>query len=186
MKIAHRSQSGFTLVEITIILVVLVILSMIMLPQLGNFNRLARKVKVNEDLQAICSTMKKLLDEVMLGTFYEDPAQRVRPVGLLVGPGKTPSPGSAGDGTCSQCATPQQLHWLQAAGQTGLNMGTDDAAETESFETGFLQDHLQQNNPDPNDGSKHYKNAIDNPERWAVGAFSGWRGPYVNDLDTDP
>ena len=66
-------QDGFTLVEVTIILLVLVILSTIMLPQLGNFNRLARFVKVKEDLGALCATMKKFLDEVMVRGPFEQP-----------------------------------------------------------------------------------------------------------------
>jgi len=70
MRLNKNSQKGFTLVEVTIILLVLVILATIMLPQLGNFNRLARFVKVREDVGAICSVMKKMLDEVMLGTVY--------------------------------------------------------------------------------------------------------------------
>ncbi len=94
-----RSKSvddrGFTLVEVTIILLVLVILSMIMLPQLGNFNRLARKVKVLEDLGAICASMKKMLDEVggqsWFQTYPSDPTNANNEiVGLLVGPGLIP------------------------------------------------------------------------------------------------
>ena len=46
-----QNQRGFTLAEVTIILLVLVILSTIMLPQLGNFNRLARFVVVKEGVR---------------------------------------------------------------------------------------------------------------------------------------
>ena len=44
------------------ILLVLVTLSMIMLPQLGNFNWLARYVVVKEDVAALCAPLKKFLD----------------------------------------------------------------------------------------------------------------------------
>ena len=71
-KVAQEER-GFTLVEVTIILLVLVILSAIMLPQMGNFNRLARFVKVKEDLGAICSVLKVMLDDVGESAFYEDP-----------------------------------------------------------------------------------------------------------------
>ena len=83
------------MVEVTIILLVLVIISMIMLPQLGNFNRLARKVKVMEDLGALCATLKKFLDEVAVNAFWENPGganaapSGVR-IGLLHGPGQPP------------------------------------------------------------------------------------------------
>jgi hypothetical protein len=46
-----QNQRGFTLAAVTIILLVLVILSTIMLPQLGNFNRLARFVVVKEGVR---------------------------------------------------------------------------------------------------------------------------------------
>ena len=72
-----QNERGFTLVEVTIILLVLVILSTIMLPQLGNFNRLARFVVVKEDLGAICASIKKMLDEVMLGAPFGEPRQRI-------------------------------------------------------------------------------------------------------------
>ena len=88
-----RNERGFTLVEVTIILLVLVILSMIMLPQLGNFNRLARKVKVYEDVGAICANFKKFLDEVMSNPYIQPGGGVVVPlfpVGLLVGPGTAP------------------------------------------------------------------------------------------------
>jgi len=52
------NDRGFTLVEVTIILLVLVILSGIMLPQLGNFNRLARYVKVKEDLGTLARSVR--------------------------------------------------------------------------------------------------------------------------------
>ena len=88
-----RRERGFTLVEVTIILLVLVILSGIMLPQLGNFNRLARYVKVKEDLGAICASLKKFIDEVMVVPFGQPGggiATPTDPIGLLVGPGTPP------------------------------------------------------------------------------------------------
>jgi len=182
----NTNQRGFTLVEVTIILLVLVILSTIMLPQLGNFNRLARFVKVREDTAAICSVVKKMLDEVMLGAFYTAPATRGGPVGLLVGPGDTPINGSAADGACTGCPAPQDLNWADAAGQTGQNMKTDDNVGTVSFSTSLLQDHLQQNQPNGSASTNRYKNVIDNPQRYAAGAFFGWRGPYLDELTTDP
>ncbi len=54
MKSRTFAERGFTLVEVTIILMVLKILRTILLPQIGNFNRLARFVRVKEDLGAIC------------------------------------------------------------------------------------------------------------------------------------
>jgi type II secretory pathway pseudopilin PulG len=56
---ANNGQKGFTLVEVTIILLVLVILSTILLPNLGGCNRLARFARVKEDLGALCSSMQR-------------------------------------------------------------------------------------------------------------------------------
>ncbi len=78
-----KDGRGFTLIELTIILLVLVILSMIMLPQMGNFNRLARFVKVTEDLVVLCSQMKKMLDETFENAFWMDPQIKAVPVGTL-------------------------------------------------------------------------------------------------------
>lgn len=179
-----NDRRGFTLVEVTIILLVLVILSTIMLPQLGNFNRLARFVKVKEDVGALCSVMKKMLDEVMLGAFYEDPRPNGDgdlPVGRLIGPGVTPVAGAAGVGNSGIAG--DDGAW-RGTGDT-FDMVTDDGAETVTFERGFLVDHLQANDPAGN-GTEAYKNPLDNPERWAAGAFFGWRGPYLDELTSDP
>ena len=63
----NTNQRGFTLVEVTIILLVLVILSTIMLPQLVNFNRLSRLVTVRQDTATLCSRVHKMLDQGSLG-----------------------------------------------------------------------------------------------------------------------
>ncbi len=169
------NDRGFTLVEVTIILLVLVILSGIMLPQLGNFNRLARYVKVKEDLGAICSGMKKMLDEVMLGGFYGEPRWRSEPIGLLVGPGSRPM--IYGGGTD---------HW-ELDPFDGFSETTDDGANDVDFEVDTFINHLQQNRPlDSGDPGNRYKNPLDDPEPWAAGAFFGWRGPYFDEFTSDP
>ena len=174
-----HDRRGFTLIEVTIILMVLVILGTIMLPQLGNYNRLARFVKVREDLGAICSVMKKMLDEVMLSGFYGKPGTREWPIGLLVGPGAKPIPGSAGY---------KGQPWLLPVRDAFVEH-TDVRHEPVWFMVDQFDQHLQENNPlntyypGPDD---KYMNPIDNPERWAAGAFFGWRGPYLDEFTADP
>jgi len=95
------SERGFTLVEVTIILLVLVILSTIMLPQIGGYNRLARFVRVKEDVGALCSVIKAMLDDVGEGAIFEEagydhPPVRTWATGLLLGEGDKPS-GPDGD-----------------------------------------------------------------------------------------
>jgi hypothetical protein len=179
---------GFTLVEVTIILLVLVILSTIMLPQLGNFNRLARRVKVSEDVGAICSSVKKWLDEVMLGGPWGRPGGGVDhpsdPIGLLVGPGNAPA--------ISQMLvdhTPRSSSaiWHEpVVAIDAFTVTTDGAlANDVAFDTDLLFHHLQVNNPqgDSVDFEDRYKNIIELP---SVGSWFGWRGPYFNELTPDP
>ena len=64
-----EQRDGFTLVQARGIL--LVVLSMNMLPQLGEFNRLEREVELPEDLSAPCATTRKLADELTsVGSFF--------------------------------------------------------------------------------------------------------------------
>jgi type II secretory pathway pseudopilin PulG len=179
---------GFTLVEVTIILLVLVILSTIMLPQLGNFNRLARYVVVKEDVGAICATLKKFLDEVMLSGPYQVPGgstdAATLPTGLLVGPGQVPADGLPAD---TYNAT-DQVWTLDPDALDTFEVDTDGAvASTIEFTADRLFWHIQVNQPggSANGGNPEdrYKNVIDDP---SVGSFFGWRGPYFDNLTSDP
>jgi type II secretory pathway pseudopilin PulG len=183
-----RSERGFTLVEVTIILLVLVILSMIMLPQLGNFNRLARKVKVYEDVGAICANFKKFLDEVMSNPFIEPGGGVIAPqlpVGLLVGPGTPP------DATPIMGTTPRttgafpEVWDSTAPTDPAFTVQTDSLASSIPFAADLLVHHLQFNNPFGTSVvfTDRYKNVIELP---SVGAFLGWRGPYFNEITSDP
>ena len=195
MALNLRKQSGFTLVEVTIILLVLTILSTIMLPQLGNFNRLARFVKVKEDLGALCSSIDKLLKETMLSGFWTNPRYMGGRISLLVGPGKRPAegapthgdtfkgPGGAVNGTCN---------WRDQVG-TECHVATDRWKTKVHFVVDTLENHLQQNNPGGDDRD-NYPNAIDDPLQHAgpgrgqqgAGSFFGWREPYFDWLTADP
>jgi hypothetical protein len=190
-------QRGFTLVEVTIILLVLVILSTIMLPQLGNFNRLARYVVVQEDVGAICASLKKFLDEVMLPGPFAHPGGSdlggvgngahapANPVGLLVGPGSIPNVAAVTNPAYSASgAYPQIWEAVAAKGVAAFSVTPDDGGTDVSFEAAQLEFHLQVNSPwTANNLHGRYKNALDDP---AVGPFFGWRGPYFNQLNADP
>lgn len=187
-----REQRGFTLVEVTIILLVLVILSTIMLPQLGNFNRLARFVKVKEDLGAICATMKKFLDEVMVPGPFGKPgggtAAPANPVGLLVGPGTVPT--SAAGNQCTGASLNGNWDAVLSTGVANAlftcktDIGT--AVDVVNFVTDRLDYHLQVNQPFNTVSAvltDRYKNQKDDA---SVGAFFGWRGPYFEEITADP
>ena len=201
-----RKQSGFTLVEVTIILLVLVILSTIMLPQLGNFNRLARYVKAREDVGALCSVIKKMLDETFQGAFYKNPRANTEPIGLLYGPGRIPDQGAVadfgrgnGNWPKSDCGWDQ---YRQGSGDNGDDYYTGAAgtcsettdgpnAVVQAFFAERLENHLMQNNPDPANPNITYPNPVDDPVEHShgstgVGGYFGWRGPYVDWLSADP
>ncbi len=185
---ANAREGGFTLVEVTIILLVLVVLSTIMLPQLGNFNRLARRVKVSEDVGALCANIKKWLDEVMLGGPYVRPGGGVdtpsRPVGLLVGPGNSPAISPTIFGLAPR--TSGDIWDAVVIAQNVFSVETDGVLHnTVDFDTDLLFNHLQVNNPQglSVDFRERYKNVIELP---SVGSWFGWRGPYFNELTSDP
>jgi len=180
-----QDERGFTLVEVTIILLVLVLLSTIMLPQLGNFNRLARFVVVKEDVAAICATLKKFLDEVMLPAPYGIPGGSTalprEKTGLLFGPGTIPDTTALGAAFNSTSDI-----WDEAQDATFTVTSDGAASSPVTFYADNLIFHLQVNAPRPVNVAApidRYKNVIDTP---AVGPFFGWRGPYFNEINSDP
>lgn len=103
---SSASSAGFTLVEVSIIIMSLAILSAIMLPQIGVFLRDARMARVREDVAALGVAMMQLLKDTGESSFYCEPQGRGRtpermdesgeiaPVALLIGDGDTPDGGS--------------------------------------------------------------------------------------------
>jgi type II secretory pathway pseudopilin PulG len=183
----QNDARGFTLVEVTIILLVLVILSTIMLPQLGNFNRLARFVVVKEDVAALCATLKKFLDEVQLAGPYQVPGGHIAAptthTGLLVGPGQPPA-----IGVPATYNSTLQVWDLDPDALDTFDVTTDGSTpSTITFTADRLFWHIQVNQPGgaANAGGvvDRYRNVIDDP---SVGSFFGWRGPYFDNLTSDP
>lgn len=166
------AQRGFTLVEVSIILLTLTVLSSIMLPQLGNYNRLARYVRVKEDLGAICSVLKMMLDDVAESAFYIDPGpdhppNRHVPIGLLVGEGDIPLGGSADYGE----------EWrLPYADEFGIR--TDGGNLEPWFWVDKLGNHLIANAPL---GSREHRWRTGHDMERGFNSLFAWRGPYISD-----
>ena len=187
-----KDQRGFTLVEVTIIILVLVIMSTILLPQLGNYNRLARFVKVHEDIGGFCSELKKMLDETMNGGFWGDPQGRTLPIGLLAGeaggiPAVNPSVAAAVTGPANsswQLAVPATTSFL-----VQVDVPTASGDEVRFYPDSF-ENHIMMNTPldmntlvSPLATTSQYDNGRTLPtSAWAF----GWHGPYFNRIDTDP
>ncbi len=175
-----RAEHGFTLIEVTIILLVLVILSTIILPQLGNYNRLSRFVKVTEDLVVYCSGMKKMLDEVMGNAFWEDPRDREWGIGLLFTDGRVPRLSPMVEGM-----DPTAVNWLipDVGGELDP-IYTDSPDQVEGFfAADHFMNHFQMNNPLGDYDFQHYLSVREVTQEWF--AF-GWHGPYFNNLLPDP
>ena len=94
--------AGFTLVEVSIIVMALAILSSILLPQIGVFLRDARLARAREDIAAIGVSLMQMLKDTGESAFYcsgqeiwrtpprVDTDSGTHPVGLLIGDGDTP------------------------------------------------------------------------------------------------
>ena len=185
----RAGDRGFTLVEVTIILLVLAILSMIMLPQLGNYNRLARYVKVTEDIGVLCAEMKKMLDEAFENAFWGDPQSKTTPIGLLFTDGDIPSVNPA-----VLAADPTAANWgrplnLSIANPLNPQVTTDFPSQVtppQAPQGAFVADHIKNHLlvNDPLGGGGEFYNTVAELglEFWAF----GWHGPYANSMPADP
>jgi len=115
----RRSAKGFTLVEVTIILLVLVILSGILLPTIERFIDLARYVKVKEDVGMIAAIIELWKVDNCSRWFRQygnDPAPLNR-LDMMVSGGNTPAvdytiTGYYPDGMWDQAIQGPNLSWF--------------------------------------------------------------------------
>lgn len=175
------NADGFTLVEVTIILMVLSVLSLILLPGIGGYLRDARLARARGDLNAIHEAVVRFLEDTGEGVFRcigngnratsdggpDDPSNPdpFYTVDMLVSDGDTPDGGVVGDG------------WKWREPWSGHPVDT-------------LANHLVQNSPG-HDPAARYRTpadiASDGSERQVafaiqagMGARFAWRGPYLN------
>lgn len=204
-----EQQSGFTLVEVAIIVMALSILSAILLPQIGGFLRDARYARAREDVGAIGVAMMQMLKDTGESAFWAEPQGNWRtpdrafedsgePIGLLIGDGDTP------DGQ-------DQWDWRAAFGDYVVS-GTTDFGGV-SLENGVVDsfaNHLIQNDPYNFDTSattgpdwSRYRtpadmidgdHSADVPGGLVFDGSGGqgfnsefaWRGPYLDAVRPDP
>jgi type II secretory pathway pseudopilin PulG len=192
----RSNDTGFTLVEVTVILLVLVILSAILLPQIGGFNRMARYAKVREDLGGICAAVAAYLTDTGEGTFWNhgwrdpDSPDRSWPVGLLIGDGDIPDGSGIGE------------DWRGVSGDY-FSISSDFNYEEFRFTIDTLANHLIHNTPqdEPNQGYRTPADMVDGdnssripgglrfdpPSGQGFNSMFAWRGPYLSDVvDPDP
>jgi type II secretory pathway pseudopilin PulG len=182
---SRKKQSGFTLVEVTIILLVLVILAAILLPTLQTFVNRARLVRCREDVGAIGASVSQFLGDIGEGCFmikgngggssvlFPPSRHSDNRANLLVGDGDIPDLGAGGDAV-----------WLAM-----INNKTVD----------FLERHLVTNNPGgrwenryrtPGDMVQDSSSAYNIFARNTYSGFNAefaWRGAYLTaPIDPDP
>lgn len=151
---ARRSIAcGWSLIELTIILVVLSILCAILAPVIGNFVRNAKVVRCREDVQALACAMWMFIEDTgyqwfsSIGHAPGSPANHG--VELLVGDGAIPAVGGGGG-----------WGWAQP---------------TDLCKVDFFANHLITNTPG---GSA--ANAYKTPLQTGFSAEFSWRGPYMS------
>lgn len=200
---------GFTLVEVSIIVMALAILSAILLPQIGVFLRDARLARAREDVAAIGVSMMQMLKDTGESSFYTEPQGnwrsperfrdgRVQPVGLLIGDGDTPD-------------AEEQWSWREPFGGAVSNASTDFAhVRVSAGLVDSFANHLIQNDPANLDTSagtgpdwRRYRTPADMvsgdhsagvPRGLQFDSASGqgfnsefaWRGPYLDAVRPDP
>lgn len=201
----NGKEAGFTLVEVSIILFVLVILASILLVNIGDFNRLARFARVKEDVGALCAVLAQYITDTGETAFYEwggrngggfDSDTPVRDtIGLLIGDGDIPTLDtyaldSMGD------------EWQVLAGES-FWMPLDITGESFEFITDTFANHLIHNTPlgDPDRGYRTPADMLSGANSTGISggllfdpeggqgfnSLFAWRGPYINDrVDPDP
>lgn len=203
-----RNQAGFTLVEVSIIVIALSILSAILLPQLGVYIRDARLTRAREDVAAIGVSMMQMLKDTGESAFYRNgqsgdntPGRDFRkdPVGLLIGDGDIPDSGP--DGTDKW-----RISFFDTVSGENLDFGDIDQDE---LIVDTFTNHLIENFP----GDKRSLGAGSTNDRYRTAPDMGrgrsssgvrqglyfdpggghgfnsefaWRGPYLDALRPDP
>lgn len=201
MRLVRNSRrSGWSLIELTIILTVLSVLCAILAPVLDRFFRAAQVIRAREDVQAIGCSLQMCIRDTANMHFMKDgngdgtdspntgrPDQgMVNRVDLLVSDGDIPV--GTGIATITD-ADPD------GSGATGWRDVVDFA------DVDFLEYHLVTNNPG-NDPANHYRTPLNLTNaglaakadamfaRQDSGGFNAefsWRGPYMTaPIDPDP
>jgi len=179
--------SGWSLIELTIILVVLSILCAILAPTIGRYVRNAKVIRAREDVQAIGCAVWMFIEDTANGMFLQDgdavrENSEGRPLMTLMNRVNT----LVGDGDIPELNTELSgaEGWIAVVNFTSVD---------------FLEYHLCTNRPGDS-GSHAYRtpNVIDNAgdsqdpvyardESGGFNAEFAWRGPYVTaPIDPDP
>ena len=186
MRRNFRSESGMSLVEATIILMVLAILTSVIAPSMGDYVEDARQTKAKEDVEAIGTGILRLLRDTGFPCLSTEPvataslttacdlASRVEVLqsgGSM--PGLDVAASTVPDGTLNEAGA--TYNWPGSTGLVGVDgdPDTDDDTDVPLANTGTVDAHLVTNT-----GPLYHTSALftsgGGPR---VGI--GWRGPYL-------
>ena len=181
--------SGWSLIELTIILIVLAILTAILAPVIGRYVAWAKIIRAREDVQMLGSAIWMFLHDTGKTHFLEDGDDETSDtVEVLVSDGHIPA-----------CPVPTQAAWWA------------EVVQTADHEVDFFENHLSINDPYGGGGgppTASYLTPFDIGNVWPAAAGIGpggiagpwhasqdgawypefaWRGPYINNpVDPDP
>ena len=189
-----RQAAGFTLVEVSVLLVGLLVVLSIVVINVSDLNRLTRFARVQDEVTTLCSALARLIldtgDLVSHRISDLSSAPAGVPVGLLIGDGDEPTLNSQSPG-------PAGAPWLLAEGDP-FEQPADYTGTIYRFTVDTLANHLLHNTP-LGAPSRGYLTAAGNVGVTTVAGEPGvsgeqgtdnlfaWRGPYISGrVEADP
>jgi len=185
-----RRLKGWSLIELTIILVVLSILCAILAPVIGRFVRNAKVVRCREDVQAIGCVIWMYIEDTANSYFFIDPGNQNGFASREPAGGSAPDQGSLNrvNMLVSDGDIPELETTLAGVGPANADEWLE---KVNNAEVDFLEDHLVTNTP-----GYRVPTGLTNPAadlmfaRSESGGFNSefaWRGAYMTaPIDPDP
>ena len=174
-----RRRAGWSLIELTIILISLSILCAILAPVIGRYARIAKVVRAREDVQAMGSAIWMFIEDTSNSYFLKSGAP-----GRETGPGENQHMSNrvemlVSDGDIPELGPDGHSHWVRPV-------------DFDRFD--FLEYHLVTNNPGgaPSQAYRTPRDMVGNntfalAEGGGFNSEFGWRGPYMTaPIDPDP
>jgi type II secretory pathway pseudopilin PulG len=170
MKTSLKSELGMSLVEATIILMVLAILTSVLAPSIGDYVNDARQTKAKEDIEALGTSIMRMLrdtgkpfPQIAVGTDYTHDNR----VDLLVTEGNIPSitaaTGTALEADAGDYLVVAALDWDDTTAQAGVELAADHLVTNATGYTG-----------------------VTFPATGGPKPGLGWRGGYLSATGPDP
>lgn len=190
-------ERGLTMIEATIILVVLSLLSAILAPSIGQFVRRARLARAQEDTRAIATAIRRFIEDTGENAFFSNgqggtntPSRTTtKVVGLLIGDGDIPD---AAFGIAVG-------NWRKKSTETvteTTNRGTSITAAVDTISNQLIQNRPEGATPGYRTAAQMSNSSpssnvtpglrFDPASGQQTNSTFAWRGPYINQVGPDP